>query len=1099
MGFLWHIRVNSNKYITMKKIVLSIACLFGSLFSNAQIGASLDFDGGDDYIDIGTAITQTNSYTKEAWIYADASGSNNIISSASSPFWLAGGSLSVAHGWGSGFILSDPSSFPLNVWTHVAVTFDDPTNTLILYKNGAVVATSTSAPAYVAEDIQIGAYQASNFFQGMIDEVRIWDVVRTQCEINSYMNCEIPSSSTGLVANYHFNQGIDGGINSAITTLSDDSGNSNTGTLNNFSLSGTSSNWIAPGAVTSGYSTPSVCPAASALNFDGVNDYVMTGSNITHGNHFTYEAWIKPMSANQWGGIMTTSSASGESQWVQITLNGAGALRAEIVDDSGNNKWYEGNTSLLGAWHHIAVSFDGTNLLFYVDGNLETTSAINNNPLGTISINAQLNIGAERNHNVFYSGDIDEVRVWNTVRSQCDIISYKNCEIPTASAGLVANYHFNQGFDMMSNPSITTLTDASGNANDGTLSNFDLTGAASNWVAPGGVVSGFTTSIACPVAAALDLDGNDDFVLMPDATINDLQSGTIETWVYLKSNTEEVICAKQHNFVGSYAILAVGTDGSPITPGKIFFSARNGSFIYSNLNLSTGQWYHIAATFNGSGANLYVNGVLDATTSGNFTVPNDLSTDGTAIGAWLGDGGGKYLDGQMDEFRVWDVARTQCEINTYMNCEIPSSTSNLMANYHFNQGLASYSNPTERMLTDASGDGYDGTLNNFGLTGTTSNWVAPGGVVSGYTTTLAPPVISVNSGAICAGQSFTMVPSGAATYTYSSGTDIVTPTSDATYSVSGTATTGCTSSQDAVASVTVNALPMISVNSGTICSGSSFTMVPTGATTYTYSSGTDVVSPTSDASYSVSGTDANGCVSLIDAISSVTVNALPTISVNSGAICSGSSFTMVPTGATTYTYSSGTDVVSPTGDASYSVSGTDANGCVSLIDAISSVTVNALPTVMAMTSNTLLCSGETATLSVMGNATTYTWSTTETSMDIVVAPTSPTTYTVDGTDANGCVNSTTILQDVSLCTGIVTLGGHTTSINVYPNPNNGLFIIDLNTTSQVSITDALGQVVFNETLSIGKQNLDIQNHASGIYFVKVIQQDKQDIIKLIKK
>jgi len=123
-------------------------------------------------------------------------------------------------------------------------------------------------------------------------------------------------------------------------------------------------------------------------------------------------------------------------------------------------------------------------------------------------------------------------------------------------------------------------------------------------------------------------------------------------------------------------------------------------------------------------------------------------------------------------------------------------------------------------------------------------------------------------------------------------------------------------------------------------------MVPSGATTYTYSNGTDVVMPTSDATYSVSGTDANGCVSATDAVSSVTVNMLPTISVNSGAVCAGQSFTMVPTGATSYTYSNGSYIVTPTADATYSVSGTDANGCVSNVDAVSSVTVNALPMVI---------------------------------------------------------------------------------------------------------------------------------------------------------
>jgi hypothetical protein len=66
------------------------------------------------------------------------------------------------------------------------------------------------------------------------------------------MNCEIPNSFAGLVANFHFNQGLANGINTGLTSLTDASGLNNNGTLNNFALTGVKSNWIAPGAVTPG-------------------------------------------------------------------------------------------------------------------------------------------------------------------------------------------------------------------------------------------------------------------------------------------------------------------------------------------------------------------------------------------------------------------------------------------------------------------------------------------------------------------------------------------------------------------------------------------------------------------------------------------------------------------------------------------------------------------------------------------------------------------------------------------------------------------------------------------------------------------------------
>ncbi|MBL7937111.1 MAG: LamG domain-containing protein, partial [Bacteroidia bacterium] len=126
-------------------------------------------------------------------------------------------------------------------------------------------------------------------------------------------------------------------------------------------------------------------------------------------------------------------------------------------------------------------------------------------------------------------------------------------------------------------------------------------------------------------------------------------------------------------------------------------------------------------------------------------------------------------------------------------------------------------------------------------------------------------------------------------------------------------------SQITTVTVTATPAPTISVNSGAICSGQSFTLSPSGADTYTISGGNSIVSPTADATYSVTGTDVNGCVSTSAAIASVTVNALPSISVNSGAICSGQSFTLSPSGADTYTISGGNSIVSPTADATYSV------------------------------------------------------------------------------------------------------------------------------------------------------------------------------------
>ena len=89
-------------------------------------------------------------------------------------------------------------------------------------------------------------------FQGKMDEVRVWNRALPQAEIQNNMNCELGSGQTGLLAYYKFNQGIDNASNSTINTLTDSSGNANTGTLNGFALTGNTSNWTATSNITTG-------------------------------------------------------------------------------------------------------------------------------------------------------------------------------------------------------------------------------------------------------------------------------------------------------------------------------------------------------------------------------------------------------------------------------------------------------------------------------------------------------------------------------------------------------------------------------------------------------------------------------------------------------------------------------------------------------------------------------------------------------------------------------------------------------------------------------------------------------------------------------
>ncbi len=207
--------------------------------------------------------------------------------------------------------------------------------------------------------------------------------------------------------------------------------------------------------------------------------------------------------------------------------------------------------------------------------------------------------------------------------------------------------------------------------------------------------------------------------------------------------------------------------------------------------------------------------------------------------------------------------------------------------------------------------------------------------------------------------------------------------------------------------VTVAPTPTISVNSGTICAGTSLTLAPSGASTYTFQGGSAVVSPTANATYTVIGTNSAGCVSATSATANVTVNASPVITVNSGTVCSGTSLTLTPSGATTYTFQGGSAVVTPTASTSYTVIGTATNGCVSASSATANVTVNASP-VITVNSGTV-CAGSSLTLTP-GGASIYTVQGGST----VVTPTASTSYTVVGTSSAGCVSASSATANVTV-------------------------------------------------------------------------------------
>jgi hypothetical protein len=388
------------------------------------------------------------------------------------------------------------------------------------------------------------------------------------------------------------------------------------------------------------------------------------------------------------------------------------------------------------------------------------------------------------------------------------------------------------------------------------------------------------------------------------------------------------------------------------------------------------------------------------------------------------------------------------------------------------------------------------TTTGYSVTGTGANGCVSL-VATSTVTVIALPVVSVNSGSICSGESFTLSPSGAVTYTYSGGSATVSPTANTSYSVTGTAASGCVS-LPAISTLTVNVLPSVTVNNGTICTGSTFTITPNGASTYTVTGGSYTVNPTTSSAYTVTGTSTEGCTG--NAVSTVSVQNAITMSIaGSNTVCSGQVLSLSANGATTYTWNTGatstTITATPTVNTTYSVSGISG---VCAGTAIITITVNALPSVSATTSSSVICRGNSVTLTGAG-ASSYTWSTGAQTSSVVVSPTVTTVYNVTGKNTAGCTNTVSLTQVVNPCTGIEDMSATARFINVYPNPSNGEFTIELYEAAGVTILDVLGKVIYTQTLADGKHPMDLKEQAAGLYILKVNINGKEQHVRLIKQ
>ncbi|OJJ21013.1 hypothetical protein BKI52_10590 [marine bacterium AO1-C] len=832
------------------------------------VNNALNFDGTDDQVQVpnDAALNLNNGdYTLEAWVFPTDGTAETIVSKGNGAgaanadiffFQIRGNKLVLQLGNTSAgsqefFGTTDVT---LNAWNHVAAVFNNTTKTVTFYLNGAPDGTGTFTtlplnntdvnPLYIGRQ---GTTCNCNFFNGSIDELRIWNVARTCAEIRSTKDVELTGSESNLVAYYSFNYGVAGGSsNTSFTSLPDLSANTNNGTLTNFTgldgsvNSGQTSNWVDGSGnnvsgntavaqpeinlqangnnITSGETAINTTlntffpftaigstnaqtftlqnTGTGTLNISSMTssdaNFIISGvSSIIGGNSTTFTVTLAPSAVGSHTSTITINSNDCDEAAYTFQVRGTAASgNANALDFDGTDDrvelpvarntltnytietWFkfDGNTTdgfapIIGGasanffigkntgdtqfgiqdgaeyrtttaiadawdgnWHHVAVVRNGTAITVFLDGIQRYTDN-----WGTVGTGA-IWIGAENDGGGFYfTGEIDEVRIWDDARTQDEIIANMNQSLAGSEANLVAYYNMNQGIANGNNTTELTILDASLNANNSTdISTTGFETATPSTSLNSGTTSNFVAGFT-PINNALSFNGTTDYVL---TSLNQPAGDfTMEAWIQYEGaagdNFQPIIASTNQEFF-------IGKNN-----GNTNFGIQDGGYdgTINSANAFDGNWHHVAVSRSGTSISLFIDGVF--VFSGTFS---GAATSTLRIGNEP-ESGGFFFTGKIDEVRIWNVAKTCAEINATKDIELTGTETDLLAYYNFNHGTAAGNNTGLTTLPDVSTNTNTGTLTDFtGLDGSvnsgqTSNWVdGSGNNVSGNTPTNQPEI-----------------------------------------------------------------------------------------------------------------------------------------------------------------------------------------------------------------------------------------------------------------------------------------------------------------------------------------------------------------------
>jgi hypothetical protein len=193
---------------------------------------------------------------------------------------------------------------------------------------------------------------------------------------------------------------------------------------------------------------------ASVLSLNGTNAYMSLDNPLPDMTSFTFEAWVYTKTESQYQGIFYDGNSI-LTDYVELALTGNTIFVVATKGGYNLNMGVGGGYNFLNTWHHVAWTVSSTNSQVFVDGNVVATIETGGNDVGYHAAHPTIGSVGTRD---YFNGELDEIRIFNTVLTQAQIIAGINESIPGNTPSLVGYWNFDYG-----------TIDQSPSGNNGTL------------------------------------------------------------------------------------------------------------------------------------------------------------------------------------------------------------------------------------------------------------------------------------------------------------------------------------------------------------------------------------------------------------------------------------------------------------------------------------------------------------------------------------------------------------------------------------------------------------------------------------------------------